>query len=374
MLEVTARTRLGAFALDAAFAAPVAGVTALFGRSGSGKTTVLNVIAGLHRPRAGRVALGGEILLDTDRRIDRPPDRRRIGYVFQDGRLFPHLDVRGNLEYGMRRGTRRAAYATFDQVVALLGIGGLLRRRPATLSGGERQRVAIGRALLTSPRLLLMDEPLAALDAPRKAEILPFVGRLQREFAVPIVYVSHAVDEVLSIADTVVLMDRGAVAAAGPAAEVASRLDEAGFTDLGEAGTVFQAVVESHDSRQALTRLDTPFGPLLVARLDRPAGAPVRLRLRARDIALALERPQGVSVINIVPGTVAGLDRRADGTVGVAVAAGAADGAGADGTSVRLRADITRLAAERLGLAPGTPVHAMIKAVAVDRFPHRGGA
>ena len=363
MLEVRIESRVGAFALDAAFTAPAAGTTALFGRSGSGKTTALNAIAGLHRPRRGRVTLDGRTLLDTERGVDTPPDRRGVGYVFQDGRLFPHLDVRGNLEYGMKRRARRRAHATLDRVASLLDIGGLLRRRPGTLSGGERQRVAIGRALLASPRLLLMDEPLAALDAPRKAEILPFIERLQSEFRAPIVYVSHAVEEVLAIADTVALMDRGKVVAAGPVADIASRLDEAGFTDLAEAGTVLPATVESHDAARALTRLDTPLGPLIVARLDRAPGAAVRVRLRARDVALALDPPGRVSVINVAPGEVTGIERRPNGVVAVAVAAG----------GTRLRADITRLAADRLALAPGKRVHAMIKAVAVERFPRRGG-
>lgn len=361
MLEISAEDRLGAFALDMAFAAPESGATALFGRSGSGKTTVLNVIAGLRRPRRGRVALGGRTLLDTAGGVDLPPERRRVGYVFQDGRLFPHLDVRGNLEYGLRRARGRRAGAGFDGVVELLGIGGLLRRRPATLSGGERQRAAIGRALLANPDLLLMDEPLAALDEPRKAEVLPFIERLCREARMPVVYVSHAVDEVLRIADTVVLIDAGKAVAAGPAADIASRLDEAGFSDLADAGTVFQARVAEHDARHMLTRLETPLGPLLVARLRREPGETVRVRLRARDVALSLAPPREVSVLNVVAGRAAALDRRASGVVSVTVET--ASGA-------RLRADITRLAAERLRLAPGAGVHAMIKAVAVERFPY----
>ena len=364
MIEFAARRRVGSFALDAEFSVPETGATALFGRSGAGKTTVLDIVAGLLRPDAGRVSVGGRRLLDTAAGVDLPADRRRVGYVFQDGRLFPHLDVRGNLEYGARRNKVRRPIASFDRIVGLLGLGGLLRRRPATLSGGERQRVAIGRALLTGPGLLLMDEPLAALDGPRKAEVLPFVERLPREVSVPILYVSHAVEEVLRIADMVVLMDAGAAVAAGPVADIASRLDEAGFADLAEAGTVLPATVESHDRRMALTRLATPLGPLLVSRLDGPAGSHVRVRVRARDIALALEPPRGVSVINVVPGAVAGLDRRADGTVAVSVEAG---------RGVRLRVDITRLAAGRLALAPGMRVHAMIKAVAVERFAWRGG-
>lgn len=359
MLEVRAEDRIGAFALDAAFSAPEDGATALFGRSGSGKTTVLDVVAGLRRPARGRVAVGGRTLLDTERRIDLPAERRRVGYVFQDGRLFPHLDVRGNLEYGARRARGRAAHATFAHAVELLDLGALLRRRPATLSGGERQRVAIGRALLASPDLLLMDEPLAALDGPRKAEVLPFIARLNREVRTPILYVSHAVEEVISIADTVVLMDCGKAVAAGPVADIASRLDEAGFTDLAEAGTVLQATVDSHDRARMLTRLETPLGPLLVGRIAAAPGARARIRLRARDVALALDTPERISVINMVAGEVAGVERRPNGVVAVAVETA---------SGPRLRADVTRLAADRLALAPGVPVHALIKAVAVERF------
>ncbi len=214
-MEIHVTRRQGDFLVDAAFEGAEPGVTALFGPSGAGKTSVINMVAGLLRPDAGRIAVNGLCLFDSGRGIDLPPERRRIGYVFQDGRLLPHLTVRANLAYGMRLTPAHQRFVTFDAVVDLLGIGHLLDRRPARLSGGEKQRVAIGRALLTSPAMLLMDEPLASLDAARKAEVLPFIMRLSREYTVPILYVSHMKGEILSLADRLVIMANGRVVACG---------------------------------------------------------------------------------------------------------------------------------------------------------------
>ena len=206
MLEVTVKKRLGDFGLDMGFSCESTGVTAVFGRSGAGKTTLVNLLAGLLRPDAGRIAVGGRVLFDSASGIDIPPDRRRLGYVFQEGRLFPHLSVRGNLAYGLKRTPPAERKIGLEQIVALLGLEALLARRPHDLSGGEKQRVALGRALLANPRLLLMDEPLAALDQQRKDEVLPFIERLRDDLAVPIVYVSHAMEEVVRLADTLVLV------------------------------------------------------------------------------------------------------------------------------------------------------------------------
>ena len=224
-MDIAVTRRQGSFTIDAAFQGAESGVTALFGQSGAGKTSVVNMVAGLLRPDAGRIAINGLCLFDSDRGIDLPPEKRRIGYVFQDGRLLPHLSVRSNLTYGMRRTPTQQRFVKFDAVVELLGINHLLDRRPSRLSGGEKQRVAIGRALLTSPALLLMDEPLASLDAGRKAEVLPFIMQLGHEFAVPILYVSHALDEILNLAAHMVIMEQGRVLACGALADLMSRPD-----------------------------------------------------------------------------------------------------------------------------------------------------
>ncbi len=288
MLEVDIEHRVGAFALDIHFASG-RGLTALFGRSGAGKTSVVNVIAGLIRPQRGRIAVDGAVLLDTERGIFTPAHRRRIGYVFQEGRLFPHLTVRQNLLFGRWFAPRGEMAVGIDDVVDLLGIGPLLTRRPGRLSGGEKQRVAIGRALLANPRLLLMDEPLASLDAARKDEILPYLERLRDGAMVPIVYVSHAAAEVARLATTIVLMAEGSVRAVGPVAEMMGR---AGLYPLAggfEAGAVLAVTVAAHDTRWGLTELVGGFGRLTVPRLDLPVGTPLRVRIRARDVILALD-------------------------------------------------------------------------------------
>jgi molybdate transport system ATP-binding protein len=214
-LEIAIRHKQGSFTLSVFFEGAASGVTALFGPSGAGKTSVVNMVAGLKRPDAGRIAINGQCLFDSSRGINLPPEKRRIGYVFQDGRLLPHLSVRSNLVYGMRRTPAHRRFVQLDPVVELLGIGHLLKRRPARLSGGEKQRVAIGRALLTSPALLLMDEPLASLDAARKSEVLPFIMRLGEEFSIPILYVSHALEEIIDLATHLVILENGRVRAAG---------------------------------------------------------------------------------------------------------------------------------------------------------------
>lgn len=224
-MKIDITHRQGDFSLSVSFEGAPSGVTALFGPSGAGKTSIVNMVAGLVKPDAGRIAVNGFCVFDASRRIDLPPEKRRVGYVFQDGRLLPHLTVRANLTYGMRRTPPARRFVEFDQVVDLLGIGHLLDRRPARLSGGEKQRVAIGRALLTSPALLLMDEPLASLDKARKAEVLPFIMQLGREFAIPILYVSHAMEEVIQLASRMVLLQNGRVLASGDLEVLLSRSD-----------------------------------------------------------------------------------------------------------------------------------------------------
>ena len=360
MLEVDVRHRLGGFALDARFRCGP-GLTALFGPSGSGKTTIVNMIAGLIRPDAGRIAVDGRVLFDGARRLFVPAHRRRMGYVFQEGRLFPHLTVRQNLLYGRWFTPPAERRGKVERVVAMLGIGHLMDRRPRLLSGGEKQRVAIGRALLASPQLLLMDEPLAALDAPRKGEILPYIERLRDEAGIPIVYVSHAIDEVIRLATTVVLLDGGRVEAVGPAAEVMGRLDLFPASGRYEASALLDARVAARDPASGLTLLGTRAGDFRVPLLDLPEGAPLRLRIRARDVLLALAPPQGISALNVLPGQVAEVGPGEGPVVQVRL----------DLNGEVLLARVTRHSAGLLGLAPGGAIHAVIKSVAIDS-PGRG--
>jgi molybdate transport system ATP-binding protein len=355
-LEVDIGCRLGGLALDAEFATQ-GGVTALFGRSGAGKTSIVNAIAGLLRPARGRIAVDGAVLFDRVRGVDLPRHRRRIGYVFQDARLFPHLTVRHNLLYGRWFTARAQRRGGFDEVVELLGVGPLLARRPATLSGGEKQRVAIGRALLASPRLLLMDEPLASLDHERKDEILPYLDRLRSEGRVPIVYVSHALDEVTRLADAMVVVSDGRVAAAGPVAEIMSRLDLGPLTGRAEAGSVLAATVVGQHEAYQLTELSVLGQPLLVPRVDTAAGAHVRLRVRARDVAVATRVPDELSIRNHLFGRIAAVRQEPGAFAELAIDLG----------GPLLRARVTRHAVDELGLVPGKPVVALIKAVAVER-------
>ncbi len=363
MLAVDVRRRFGDFRLDARFEAE-GGVTALFGRSGSGKTTLVNLLAGLDRPDDGRIAVDGTVLFDAAGGIDLPPEHRRLGYVFQEGRLFPHLSVRGNLTFGMRRVRPADRHQDFDQVVRLLDLEPLLDRRPRSLSGGEKQRVAIGRALLASPRLLLMDEPLASLDAPRKNEILPFIERLRDVLRLPVVYVSHAVDEVVRLADTLVLLSDGRTVAAGGVEDIMSRLDLRPLTGRYEAGAVLTATVAGEDRAFDLTELAFAGHRLLVPRLGLPEGTRLRVRVRARDVALSLSRPTGTSVLNVFPGVVREIETGPGPQVDVLLDVGQP-----------LIARITRRSLAELNLAPGRPVFALLKAVAVDRHSlgHGGG-
>jgi molybdate transport system ATP-binding protein len=351
-LEVRLRHAFGAFTLDVAFNAPQ-GITVLFGRSGSGKTTIVNAVAGLLRPDAGRIAVGGQVLTDTDTRFNLPPHRRRIGYIFQEGRLFPHLTVRQNLRYGAWFAPKSAEREDMERVVDLLGIGHLLDRRPGALSGGEKQRVAIGRALLSAPRLILADEPLAALDEARKSEILPYFERLRDEFAVPILYVSHSASEVARLATTVVALEGGRVTAQGAASEV---LGDPAILPAGarEAGALLHARVAAHHD-DGLTELDAGGIPLFLPRLSAPPGTPVRVRIAAHDVLLSRERPEGLSALNILPGTVA--DLRAGEGPGVLVAL--------DTRAGRVLARITRRSTDALGLRPGVTAHAVVKTVSV---------
>ena len=346
------------FSLDAEFAAPTPGVTVLFGPSGCGKSTVLAAVAGLLRPGQGRIALQGEVLFDSAARRMLPPERRRCGVVFQESRLFPHYSVRGNLRYGQRRAPRGAEGPGEEEVIALLGIGHLLDRRPGALSGGEKQRVALGRALLSRPRLLLMDEPLAALDAPRKAEVLPFLARLRQAARIPILYVTHAMEEVDRLADTLVLMQAGRVLAAGPVEALSARTDLPLLTSRRDAGVVLDCRVAEHAPAQGVTRLDFAGGQLVVPLEDSLPGSSVRLRVRARDVSVAVVAPAGLSVQNILPAVLEALEPAAPHAVMLRLRVGPS----------LLLARVTPEAVSRLELTPGRPLWALVKAVAFGSF------
>ena len=339
------------FTLEVDLDLPGRGVTALFGESGCGKTTLLRCIAGLERG-AGRLEVNGELWQDENRFM--PTHRRALGYVFQDARLFAHLDVRSNLDYGMRRSAVPVPFDR-DAVVELLGLGRLLDRLPEQLSGGEQQRVAIARALLAAPRLLLMDEPLASLDHARKQEILPYLERLRDELEIPVIYVSHAADEVTRLADHLVVMSGGRAVAQGPLAETLARIDLP--IRLGEdAGAVFAATVVERDAEWHLARVEFDGGELWVRDSGVPVGRRVRVRILARDVSIANSRHDDVSIMNLLPATVvahAGEDHPSAVLVQLRV-----------GTE-KLLARLTRRSAQRLDLAPGREVWVQIKAVAL---------
>ncbi len=353
--EIRFRHSYGAFSIDVDFRLAAPGVTALFGPSGAGKTTVINAIAGFIRPHEGRIVLDNEILLDTARGVALPARARRIGIVFQDARLFPHLSVEDNLLYGWRRSNVKLSPADIDAAIALLGLCPMLQRKPRTLSGGEKNRVALGRALLANPRTLLLDEPLASLDAARKAEILPYLERLAHETKIPILYVSHSLDEVGRLADRMILLSEGRVRAEGTVFELMSRLDLFTGKDHLHPGAILEAVVDGHDEAHALTTLAFAGGKLVVPRIARAKGERLRIRIEAEDVMLALAEPKEVSANNILPATIAAIRMGDDAYADVQLTLGEA----------RLVARITRRSAERLHLAPGAKVFALIKSVTV---------
>jgi len=357
-LSVAVKHRQGAFLLDTHFECDT-GVTALFGRSGAGKTTLINTIAGLLRPTSGHVVFDGETLFDSDRKIHVRAGLRRFGYVFQEGRLFPHLTVRQNLNYASWFNRALRSNDGFSRVVDMLDIDALLQRRPAQLSGGEKQRVAIGRALLARPRLLLLDEPLASLDTGRKREILRYLKRLRDETRIPMIYVSHAVEEVLQLADQVVLLGSGQVIASGAVEEVMGRTDLHQATGVFEGGTVIEAVVIAVDVEDRLATLRFDGGTLTVGAGDMQTGEQVRVRIRAREVSIALQRPQHISIQNILQGRIIAIEASHSG-VNVSIAVG----------SATVRSRVTARAVRQLSLAAGSEVYVLVKAVSFDRRIH----
>jgi len=361
VLEVSIARQLPGFRLDATFTAPTPGVIALFGRSGSGKSSLTNVIAGLLAPDSGTVCLDGEMLTDVRRGLTVPVERRRIGYVFQDARLFPHLSVAGNLRYGERRRRDAPTLIGFDEVVELLGLARLLERRPWQLSGGERQRVSLGRALLSQPRLLLLDEPLASLDVARREEVLPYLVALRDRLSMPMVYVSHQFDEVLRLATHLVLLEAGRVVAEGPVEEMSLYPELQSVIGPDLVGAVVDGLVTRVNADTGSAELAVGTGTLQVSLREVALGARVRLQLLARDIILATQPVQGLSVRNALASTVIAISDDVFGAVLVRVDVGGAI----------VLARITQDARRALNLRPGDAVWTLVKAVSTRGHTYR---
>jgi molybdate transport system ATP-binding protein len=364
VLSVKIKSVLASFNLDVVFDTGP-GVTALFGPSGAGKSMILNAISGLSKPQEGRITLFGEPVFDSQSGLHQKPERRRIGYVFQQGRLFPHLSVEANLLYGTQFVPDDTKQMNYAEVVNVLGVRSLLERRIHDLSGGEQQRVAIGRALMTSPRLILMDEPLASLDPARRQEILPFIEHLRDAFHVPIIYVSHSLDEVIRLADTAIVLDSGQVRAQGEAEDILNRADLRPLFGLADATNVTAAPqviitckVSEHDRAFDLTRLHGRGLSFWVPKLERPIGSHLRIQVRATDIALSSKEPDETSILNRFHGTIETLDAAHPGYADVEIKM-------ASGLSLWAR--VTQKSAMKLGLETGHDVWAMVKSVAIAR-------
>ncbi|MZR30922.1 molybdenum ABC transporter ATP-binding protein [Sneathiella litorea] len=355
MLEIRLKKTVGRFHLNATFSAEH-GLTAVFGPSGAGKTLLAKTLAGLVTPDEGHIEIGGRTLYNTAKNINIPVHQRHIGFVFQEHRLFPHYSVRGNLTYG--RGPQRSSNPiTFDKVVEILGIGSLLERKPASLSGGERQRVAIGRALLSHPKILIMDEPLSSLDEGRKAEILPLIEALKSEFDLPTLYISHSIEEITRLADTILLLDNGEMKAAGPTGDILSRLDLIPYAGGYDAGTLIEAKVTSYEPGHHMLTLETESGgKLLITGGAKEIGTPVRLRIRARDVALSKSEPKSLSILNRFKGRVVDHCSGAEGMEELLLDVG-----------FPLTARITRKSFEEMKLSKDTPIWALVKAVTISR-------
>ncbi len=354
-IEIAVRQRYGNFDLDAAFRVERNGITALFGPSGAGKTTVLYAIAGLLRPEGGRIAIDGRVVFDEAAGVFVPPRERRVGYVFQDARLFPHFTVERNLRFGWRRSANPMPETGIAGIVLLLGLAPLLQRKPANLSGGEKARVALGRALLASPEVLLLDEPLAALDAARKNEILPYLERLRDEARLPMIYVSHSLDEVSRLAQEIVILKQGGVAASGPIFDVLTDLRLPDFTGASPFGAIIETTVARHIASSGLTALSFAGGELLVPRMEHAIGTRLRTHIRAEDVMIALEEPRAISANNVLSATIDGLRESTPEHIDLRLLCGATP----------LIARITRASGKRLELRQGLQVFAIVKSVTV---------
>ncbi|MEM8685777.1 MAG: molybdenum ABC transporter ATP-binding protein [Pseudomonadota bacterium] len=358
-LELSAELAFSDFTVNIDEVISLTGITALFGPSGSGKSTLLRILAGLEQRAKGRVVFNGTVWGDSESGVFLPAHRRPVGLVFQDGRLFPHLTVEGNLNYALSRSPEDQRPIRFDQVVQALDLSALLERRPEGLSGGERQRVALGRTVLSQPALLLLDEPLSALDVRRKGELLPFIEKVPDVFGIPAIFVSHAVDEVARLADQAIILVDGKVTLRGALPDIFQQLDMHGYTGNFEAGAVVEAQVTGHNTQYQLTNLDLDGRDLqmpMVSSLN--PGDQVRLRIRARDVSLALEKPSGVSIRNCLPAVVEEVRAEPDTAFAEVLLRVGEQG---------LRARITRQSADDLQLAPGLQAYALVKSVSFDR-------
>lgn len=352
-LKIDIRHQLADFELKVAFNAP-AGVTALFGASGAGKTTVINALSGLMYPDYGCISLDNQVYLDTEKGINLSVQKRRLGYVFQDHRLFPHMRVARNLSYGQRMQGLPKDPEAEEKVISMLGLAPLLQRFPAALSGGEKQRVAIGRALLSKPRILLLDEPLASLDQARRQEILPYLERLRDEAGLPILYVSHSVSEVARLATTVVILERGKMRRIGPVSEIFADPEAVGALGVSSLGAILPArVMQHHDD--GLSALLTAGGTVYLPKVSADIGTNVRVRIRAQDVMLSLTKPKDISALNILKGTITAL-KQGEGP-GVLVQLKCGDDL--------LLARVTQRSAKALGLSQGQDIYAVIKTVSV---------
>ncbi|MRT22554.1 molybdenum ABC transporter ATP-binding protein ModC [Enterobacteriaceae bacterium RIT697] len=350
MLNLHLSQQLGDHLLDVNVNIPASGITAIFGVSGAGKTSLINAIGGLTQPQSGRIELNDRLLFDSATRVNLPPEKRRIGYVFQDARLFPHYRVRGNLQYGMAPSMK----PQFNALVALLGLESLLTRYPASLSGGEKQRVAIGRALLTAPDILLMDEPLASLDLPRKRELMPYLQKLVKQVDIPILYVSHSLDEILQLADNVLVLDAGQVKAFGPLEKVWSSSAMRPWLPLAERTSVLRVQVLEQHPDYPMTALSLGDQHIWVSRVNQPLKTPLRIRIASADVSLALQPPHNTSIRNILPAQVVEL-LEIDDQVEVKLRIGISE----------LWARISPWARDELGIRPDQWLYAQIKSVSI---------
>lgn len=351
MLEIAINQTLGDLTLDINTTLPTSGITAIFGLSGAGKTSLINVIAGLTQPKNGRIVLNGLLLVDTQRKICLAPEKRRIGYVFQDARLFPHYSVRGNLRYGMAADMA----AQFDSITDLLGINHLLKRYPRTLSGGEKQRVAIGRALLSGPQILLMDEPLAALDLPRKRELLPYLERLAADVNIPILYITHSLEEIVRLAEHVLVLDNGQVLASGELEQVWASDILRPWLEKQDRGSIVNVRLEKHHPHYSMSALALGNQLIWVNKIEAKLGTNLRVQINAIDVSLVLEPPIKSSIRNVLAATIISCDE-IDDQVEVKLDVG----------GHTLWARVTPWARDELGLSANLAVFAQIKSVSLS--------